>query len=208
MIQIDEHPLLRARAFVTRFDRPIGEIASPDWLKALLREDADTPLVRDEELRVAIRDLLRHGGYRPTGRGKPSSEYLVRAASEGALGSINPAVDACNAVSLASGIPISVVDGDLVQPPLRIGVADPGAAYVFNAAGQMIDLEGLICLFDLGGPCANAVKDSQRTKTNDRTTRTLSVLWGSKRAPERVDAAFEFHREVLARLGASTEIAV
>ncbi len=30
-----------------------------------------------------MRKLLRHGGYKPTGRGKPASEYLVRAAGEG-----------------------------------------------------------------------------------------------------------------------------
>ena len=30
-----------------------------------------------------MRELLRYGGYKPTGRGKPASEYLVRAAGEG-----------------------------------------------------------------------------------------------------------------------------
>jgi DNA/RNA-binding domain of Phe-tRNA-synthetase-like protein len=97
-------------------------------------------------VRVAVRDLLRHGGYSPTGRGKPASEYLVRAASEGALRSINLAVDACNAVSLHSGFPISVVDLARAREPFRIGIAPPGASYVFNASGQTIDLAGLLCL--------------------------------------------------------------
>src|SRR6185295_8224828 len=124
----------------------------------------------DDAVRGAVRDLLRHGGYKPTGRGKPASEYLVRAAGEGTLGSINAAVDACNAVSLASGLPISLIDLDLATPPLRIAVASHGAAYVFNASGQEMALDGLLCVHDAAGPCANAVKDSQRTKTHAATT--------------------------------------
>jgi hypothetical protein len=46
-------------------------------------------------VRAAVRDMLRPGGCKPTGRGKPASEYLVRAASEGQLAPINLAVDAC-----------------------------------------------------------------------------------------------------------------
>ena len=65
-----------------------------------------------EARRKAGRDVLRNGKYKPTGRGKPAAEYLVRAAGEGKLGSINLAVDLCNVVSLHSGLPISVVDLD------------------------------------------------------------------------------------------------
>ncbi len=59
---------------------PLAQLASPSWLTALLGAEADAPLAREEETRRAVRDLLRHGGYKPTGRGKPASEYLVRAA--------------------------------------------------------------------------------------------------------------------------------
>ncbi len=198
--------MLHARAFTTRFPMPLRELGSPDWLAALLREGADLALERDEDLRVAIRDLLRQGGYRPTGRGKPSSEYLVRAASAGELAPINAAVDTCNAISLASGIPISVVDSELASPPLRIALGEPDASYVFNSAGQAIELAGLLCLYDLGGPCANAVKDSQRTKTRVETRSTLSVLWGTQLFRPRTDRALEVYRELLARLGATTEV--
>ena len=91
--------------------------------RAHLSLDAKAPLSRDEDVRKRVRDLLRHGGYKPTGRGKPSPEYLVRAVGDGALSPINAAVDACNAVSLASGLPVSVVDLDLAAPPFRIGIA-------------------------------------------------------------------------------------
>src|SRR6185436_10395363 len=32
---------------------------------------------------AAVSDLLRRGGYKPTGRGKPASEYLAQAAARG-----------------------------------------------------------------------------------------------------------------------------
>ena len=36
-----------------------------------------------------------------------------------------------------------------------------------------------MCLFDAEGPCGNAVKDAQRTKTSADTRRTLSAIWSS-----------------------------
>ena len=164
-------------------------------------------MTRSEALRGAVRDLLRHGGHKPTGRGKPSCEYLVRAAEEGKLPGINTAVDACNAVSLHSGLPISVVDLDLAVPPFRIGIPDPaadGGEYVFNRSGQTISLKGLLCLFDAQGPCANAVKDSQRTKTRPETRATLSVVWGPAEHAEQVERATAWYRELLERCGATT----
>src|SRR5688500_10516642 len=113
---------------------------APTQLPALLSPTASAPLQSSDEVRAAVRDLLRHGGYKPTGRGKPASEYLIRAVSEGALSSINPAVDACNVVSLHSGLPISVVDLDRARPPFRIAVAAAETTYVFNASGQTIDV--------------------------------------------------------------------
>jgi DNA/RNA-binding domain of Phe-tRNA-synthetase-like protein len=201
---VDDHPTLRVAAFTTRFPAPLGELATPAALLAALRLDAPAPLQRDEGVRTAVRDLLRHGGYKPTGRGKPASEYLVRAATEGALGTINPAVDACNAVSLHSGFPISVVDLDRAVGPFRIGIAPPGASYVFNASGQEIDLAGLLCLFDAGGACANAVRDAQRTKTSADTRETLSVVWGCAGFEERLRAAEAWYRALLDGMGATT----
>jgi DNA/RNA-binding domain of Phe-tRNA-synthetase-like protein len=205
VLTLDPHPLLDAVAFTTRLPAPLGELPSPPWLAALLSPQAEAPLASDEAVRGHVRDLLRHGGYKPTGRGKPASEYLVRAAGEGALSSINAAVDACNVVSLQSGLPISVVDLGRARAPLRIGVAPAGAQYVFNASGQSIDLAGLLCLFDAEGPCANAVKDAQRTKTDAGTRDTLSVLWGTRALPGRSEAAFAWYRALLERLGAQVQ---
>lgn len=204
-LQADEHPLLRCEAFQTDFLGSLASLSVPPWLTDLLHSNAAAPLSREEAVRTAVRDMLRHSGYKPTGRGKPASEYLVRAADEGALASINVAVDACNAASLHSGLPVSVVDLDRAHPPFRIGLAGEGARYVFNAAGQEIDLAALLCLFDAEGPCANAVRDSQRTKTSPETRRTLSIVWGVAGHEERLRAAARWYRELLTRAGAATE---
>ena len=205
MLTIDPHPLLDLRAFVTRFPRPLGEMPSPPELQALLDVQAPAPFRNDDSIRETIRQLLRHGGFKPTGRSKPASEYLVKAVGEGRLGSINVAVDVCNIVSLHSGLPISVVDLACAREPFRVSVAPPGASYVFNASGQGIDLGGLLCLFDAEGPYANAVKDAQRTKTGMETRGTLSLIWGSVDLPGRAAQAETWYRALLTEQGVTTE---
>jgi DNA/RNA-binding domain of Phe-tRNA-synthetase-like protein len=205
MLTLDPHPLLDLRAFVTTFPRPLGDMPSSPELQALLALDALAPLHSDDNAREAVRTLLRHGGFKPAGRSKPASEYLVKAASDNALSSINLAVDACNVVSLHSGLPISVVDLDRTSAPLRVGIAPAGASYVFNASGQTIDLSGLLCLFDADGPCANAVKDAQRTKTTSDTRRTLSLIWGTKALAGSTAQAEVWYRSLLEQHGATTQ---
>jgi DNA/RNA-binding domain of Phe-tRNA-synthetase-like protein len=205
MLTVDPHPLLDLRAFVTTFPRPLGESPSPPEVTALLAEGAAAPLSADDAVREAVRALLRHGGFKPTGRSKPASEYLLRAVRERQLGPINLAVDVCNVVSLHSGLPISVVDLGRAREPLRVGLAPAGSSYVFNASGQTIDLGGLLCLFDADGPCGNAVKDAQRTKTGPETRRTLSLVWGTTALPGRVEKTEAWYRELLENQGAKTE---
>jgi DNA/RNA-binding domain of Phe-tRNA-synthetase-like protein len=205
MLTVEPHPLLHLHAFVTDFPRPLGEMPVAS-VSDLLRPEAAVPDLRggltDEALREAVRALLRHGGFKPTGRSKPASEYLVKAVREGTLSSINAAVDACNVVSLHSGLPISVVDLDRAVAPFRVGIAQAGSSYVFNAYGQVIDTAGLLCLFDAEGPCANAVKDAQRTKTSAATTRTLSLIWGTRALPGLLDRAADWYHQLLREAGA------
>lgn len=198
MVVLDPHPLIDAQTFTFTFPKPLGEIGRVDSIMSLLTLDAPAPFTKaDDDLRGHVRELLRHGGYKPTGRGKPASEYLIRAVSEGKLGSINAAVDACNVCSLHSGLPISVVDLDLAHEPFRIGIAPQGSSFIFNQGGQTIDLAGLLCLFDADGPCANAVKDAQRTKTTPATRRIMAVVWGTNTMPGRASAAAAWFRELL-----------
>ncbi len=184
-------------------NEPVLVEALPGLCVAILRGSFPSPLRElphlqpptsapepDVDLRTTVRDVLRQRGYKPTGRGKPSSEYLAAALADGRWPCINAAVDAGNLVSLETGLPISVVDFDLVHGELSIRTAAPETRYVFNHGGQEIEVGGLICLGDADGPCANAVKDAQRTKTRPETTRVLAVLWGVDRGgPQRVHEA-------------------
>lgn len=199
VIEVAEHPLLDLQWVVTEFPRPLGQMETQPWLADLLRGDAAAPMQTTDGVRRAVRDLLRHGGFKPTGRSKPSAEYLRRAAEDERLAPINLAVDLGNVVSLHSGLPISIVDLDRTAPPLRVEIAPAGARYVFNASGQEIDLGGLLCLCDTGGPCANAVKDAQRTKTDGTTRRTLALVWGTRVTAGRTDEAVAFYRDLATR---------
>ncbi|MCC6406781.1 MAG: hypothetical protein IT453_06430 [Planctomycetes bacterium] len=221
-LTVAPHPLLEPAAFEAELPRALGELASPPELLALLSTRAAAPLgsgnpleaagpaptgarmASSDAVRAAVRDLLRHGGFKPTGRSKPASEYLIRAADEGQLGSINLVVDACNATSLHSGLPISVIDEARGRAPFSIAVQPDGMSYVFNASGQTIDVGGLLCLCDADGPCANAVKDAQRTKTNAETRKVLAVIWGTRTLPGRAAEVARWYRELLEQCGART----
>jgi DNA/RNA-binding domain of Phe-tRNA-synthetase-like protein len=205
-LDVADYPGLSVHALLASFPQPLGTAPSPTWLLELLRVGAPAPVQTHDGVRTAVRDVLRLHGYRPTGRGKPSSEYLVAAVGDGRLGTINPPVDAGNVVSLHSGLPISVVDVDRCRGAMRIAVPPPGSSYVFNRGGQTIDVAGLVSLHDDDGPCANAVKDAQRTKTSPETTRVLAIVWGAA-APDPAHAAATaaWLHEVFTRLGCAVE---
>lgn len=159
---------------------------------------------------VAIRDLLRKGGYKPTGRGKPASEYLAQAAARSEFPRISHVVDALNFVSLESGLPISLLDADLAMADatgLVVRLGAEGESYEFNAAGHVIDIAGLLCIARKDGAAlGNAVKDSMATKTTPETRNVVAVVWASRRV---VDAAALTQVCVrLARLFADAETSV
>jgi len=206
MLTVDSHPALDLRALTVELPGSLGEIASSPTLLAGLAANAEVPMASSDTVRLEVRNLLRHGGFKPTGRNKPASEYLIKAEANGYLGPINLVVDLCNVVSLHSGLPISVVDLDRVEGPLRVGLAEPGSSYVFNASDQTIDIAGLLCLHDAQGPCANAVKDSQRTKTHEGTTRCLYLIWGTTALEGRADKAAQWAEALLG--GERDDIAV
>ena len=210
-IKIEPHPFLDAAVFV--LEHASGhDVAAAELVGGLLSlaepalEESPFEIHQDETkyqvVKSAVRDLLRQHGYKPTGRGKPASEYLVRAVGEGKLGHINPIVDTLNIVSLHSGLPISVVDLGQCKTQssgLKIAIAPSQSEYVFNASGQTMKLDGLLCLFDDDGPCANSVKDSQRTKTSDSTVRSLVIIWGSNQLPGHTEKTYEWFCELIHR---------
>ena len=203
-IQVEEHPLLVIAPFLTRFPHPLERMTTPPEVLDLLRLDADVPIERNDDVRRAVRDLLRFGGHRPSGIGKPAPEYLARAVDQGTLDPINLAVDICNVVSLHSGFPVGVGDTARARPPYSIRIAPKGSSYVFNPSGQEMSLGGLICLYDADGPCINPVRDSQRTKTRPETVETLTVVWAPVPHTERLAQAERWYRGMLEEAGART----
>lgn len=156
--------------------------ANPELEKRLdeILEQRKQPLSREEDnFRKACRDMMRIGAYKPTGRGKPSSEYLLRAAGEEDFPRINAVTDINNYVSLKYLTPISLWDLDKIEATswlFRPGNDDE--SFVFNKSGQTIDLKDLITGFAITEtreePVATPVKDCQKTKT-DASTRNLAV---------------------------------
>ncbi len=209
MLQIDSHPLLDAVVLEARWPQALGDLPAADWMDALTAVDADTPFHNDaatlDAHKRAVRELLRFGGFKPNGRGKPCWEYMRAVALKGAFPRINPAVDATNLAALHGAVPVSTVDADRLEGALRIGIAPPGSSYVFNASEQTIDLSGLLCLFDAIGPCANSVKDAQRSKTDAASIRTLTVVWGTNALPGRSEAVARWQIELFERLGAQVD---
>lgn len=118
--------------------------------------------------KAAARAMLRYGSYKPAGRAKPSSEYLLQAALEGEFPRVNFAVDATNAVSLAFGYPISIFDTARTGSALLLRRGLDGERYIFNPGGQEIELKDLLCVCRKDGgsfvPTANPVRDSMATK--------------------------------------------
>ncbi|MEZ5963801.1 MAG: phenylalanine--tRNA ligase beta subunit-related protein [Planctomycetota bacterium] len=198
-LAVASHPLLCLHGLAAEFAVPLAQVPALVSDPLAVPVPADVPAA-DDAVRARIRDLLRHGGFKPTGRSKPSSEYLLRALAEDQWPQVNAAVDIANLVSLRSGVPISVVDLDRVEPPLRIAAAPLGSRFVFNASGQVIDVGGLLGLSDAQGPCANAVKDAQRSKTDASTRRVLVLLWGHIDDAARVEAAARWASELLRAL--------
>ncbi len=142
------------------------------------------PLPETEDaFRKACRDMLRIGSYKPTGRGKPASEYLLRAASEEAFPRINPVADINNYISLAYLVPISLWDVDKIKDAdswlFRAGLENE--QFVFNPSGQAIGLHDLASGFavieGVETPIVTPVKDCQLTKTDGNTSNIAAAVY-------------------------------
>jgi DNA/RNA-binding domain of Phe-tRNA-synthetase-like protein len=147
--------------------------------EALVRVDASA---FPEAVRKAVRDVLRVGGYKPTGRGKPASEYLVGAAREQGLPRVNNLVDINNLVSLMTALPISIFDADQLNDDIAVRFGRSGENYQFNSSGQVMDLSGIpvVCRAATDEPVGNAVKDSMLAKVGPTTRNVTAVLYGSR----------------------------
>lgn len=168
-------------------------------LQATLRAAVEAARARgiDGVVRGSVRDLLRGHGYKPSGRGKPASEFLAAAAARDEFPEIVNVVDINNLISLETGWPISVFDLDRARADgaeLEVRLGRPGESFVFNAAGQSIDVGGLISVARRDGEViGNPVKDSMAAKVDAQTHTVLAVIYTSRTIAEPGVVADEAH---------------
>jgi hypothetical protein len=183
---------------------PTATEVAPPFLSAVLdRARRAGAAYVPEEVRARVRGMLRFGKYHPSGRGKPASEFLLRAAVDGSFPLVNGPVDVNNAVSLESGLPGSLFDGGISGGRLLLRRGRAGESYVFNRSGQTIDLEDLllVCRWSEGGgePCGNPVKDSMATKIRPETRDVIAILYAPADEPiDRVETWASRYAELLA----------
>jgi len=183
----------------------IAVAESPPELRRLIEDLVARRASEDfppAERRAAIRKLLRTGGFDPSGRNKPASEYLAGRARAGEYPFHSNAVDIANYISLLSGLPISLVDADLAlrgTASLLLRLGRQGESYVFNPVGQEIRLEGLLSLAREGdAPVANPVKDSMESKVRPETRHLFGIVYGARTTID--EESLAAHLEEFARL--------
>jgi len=184
-------PVLPALVWAEGIDPPTPAEAMPEVLSELLaRVRSSGEEFVSPEMRRRVRGMLRHGKYKPSGRSKPASEFLLRAALSNTFPLVNGPVDANNVVSLESGLPGSIFDAALSGQRLLLRRGTPGESYVFNPSGQSIDLQDLllVCRLAEGAwePCGNPVKDSMATKIRPETRDVVAVVYAPADEPREV----------------------
>lgn len=132
-----------------------------------------------------IRQLLRHGKFKASGRSKPAQEYLLRCVTtDGVLPTINAPVDLLNAVSLRCNLPISLLSIDKCSDRLWVDRGQAGEKFVFNSAGHEIDLTDLITTYDVSTqpmrPVGTPIKDSMAGKIDVADRHLVAIIYSPK----------------------------
>jgi DNA/RNA-binding domain of Phe-tRNA-synthetase-like protein len=156
-----------------------------------------------ESRRKAVRDILRNGKYKPSGRGKPASEYLVSLIERGEpLPSINPLVDIFNYTSARFQIPISVWSPrQLSADSYTFALGRPGDAYQFNSSGHVIEVKDLIVgamiRNDESVSFLSPVKDAHIAKVDSTANHIAAAFYVPVSEAEEMEAMFDCVRRLL-----------
>ena len=157
-----------------------------DWSDEVARQaSTDAELPEKEELRQQIRQMLRHGKFKASGRSKPAQEYLLRCATQDhTLPNINTPVDILNTVSLAAGLPISLLSIAKCSHLLHVRFGLAGESYVFNSVGQELDATDLIVVCDRSQspdrPVGSPIKDSLAGKIENGDEHLVAIAYAPK----------------------------
>ena len=141
--------------------------------------------LKDEALFRAYRDFYWTLGIDPT-KTRPAGEALNRRVLNGnALPTINAFVDAYNAASLVTGVPIGCYDVDTLAGPLELREARAGEAFqALNDAEPKRLVGGELVLADTRR-IVNfyPYRDAAPTRITEKTTRAIVVACGAPGVP-------------------------
>ncbi len=186
--ELSPSPTLPALVWAEDIAPPVPSAPLPTGLQEALAEvrQAGEEFI-PQELRSRVRGMLRFGRYKPTGRGRPASEYLLRAALAASFPVVNAPVDVNNWISLESGYPASVFDAELSGRRLLLRRGREGESYAFNPSGQILDLCDLllVCRWSEGRwqPCGSPIKDAMVTKITEATRCVVAVIYAPASEP-------------------------
>ena len=163
--------------------------ASTDQLRKIITQLTDE-LINVEDIippdvRLKVRNMMKIGGYSPSGRNRPASEFLLRELSQtGSFKYINNIVDINNYLSMKTKLPISIFDAGKLKGALVVRIGDSGESYVFNNEGQIIDVKRLIICCEeqpdyTSIPIGSPVKDSMQTKIFESCTNVIAVIYST-----------------------------
>lgn len=172
--------------FITARDVDINRKidAFENELNSIVKKRKNDLSKSEDSFRKTVRDMLRNGVYKPTGRGKPASEYLLKAAQKDNFPRINTIVDINNYISLKYLVPASQWDMDKVNSRkfiLKLG--EEGESLVFNQSGQTIDIHDLVSIYGYNNsdeektPLLNPIKDALISKTGEETRNVGAVVY-------------------------------
>ena len=180
-ISIAPHPLLELGASSRGSRSRSRELATPIAIAQLLDAISARRSSSSDTVRTEVAQLLRHGGFKPAGRSKPASEYLVAAHAESRFPRINAAVDACNVASLYVG------SADLPgrsrsrrRRPLPIARAADRHELRVQPVGpdDRCERPARACSTPKGRPARRSRTRSARRPTTARARRS-SIVWGT-----------------------------
>jgi DNA/RNA-binding domain of Phe-tRNA-synthetase-like protein len=199
----------------------VDVVAANDELRAFCDEVARTAAQQSqlpewEQQCSEVRQMLRNGKFKASGRSKPAQEYLLRCATtDGALPAINGPVDLLNAVSLSCNLPISLLSVGKCSDNLLIDYGKASEQFIFNSVGHAIDLTDLITVYDRSvepmRPVGTPIKDSMAGKIEPTDRHLIAIIYTptSDRAKQRSLAAVERLAEGMKRFcGASQAVVI
>jgi len=157
----------------------LGEQLEPLYARARARlaETSEGELAEVQAWRRAFSQM----GFKPTQYRSAAEALLRRFRKDGALPTLHPLVDVCNAVSVAFALPVAVLDLDQVDSFLEVRYADGDETYL-SFSDEIEHPEPREVIFSDAARHVHArrwtFRQSKRSTVSETTTRALVVSEG------------------------------